>query len=691
MAAKASSYVIDDKVLQAVTDAYLAHIGRDGQPRNYEVEYEQLRKSGAADFGTMFKTITKPYRKGYTDLQRLQYLLCINPLFLLLILQKSLPTDEDELYQFFTPIVKKIKEIKIDLKNEYPLFSGDIRTLDRQLKFLGVDTIVTQISKNLNAPAALSTVTGAAASSSKSAAAAPPSSKGGVDRRFIEKREQRAREFPPPAGRPAVDADGIPTLGPIGPKLQNVFLADTARPELRTLEGLNAFIAEKYGAEFGEEDLCTVETGEKIGNYFTTFAPYIFSRFKQVFSSPNNSDCLIHSFLTAVCPNFRRLKSAKYFEVTGEPDNDRLYHKEQFARWFRNFIMPTLPSFEAELASHRPQRGHEGGSTVGEEAALRIFTPGVFLSDTDLGKLAEEYGISFLSFEGQAGNTVIRLTGNLASDTVFMVSNRYGAHFESVRTHTGEYTIPMAMARDINLLVNSELSIDSYRRVGMRGDPDHANRFINQEHALRGTGDNVGRDLRGRILQDYAIDIPAEYDTRVAILGELRKIVGRAQRGLTITPANQVRFQAENAAAAAEAAAKAAKIQANVLKNSRANYIQKRIAAGNATAFGFTPEEAKQEFGAVWNAAAAQRAAQKPQSAAKVAAAAPAAPATLTEAEYIQLIQSGAITMDNVPKNMKADVEAMLIALSSGGGRKRKTRKPSCHAKRQSRKRGHRA
>ena len=107
-------------------------------------------------------------------------------------------------------------------------------------------------------------------------------------------------------------------------------------------------------------------------------------------SSARNYDCLIHSFLTATCDNFRRLPQEQ---------------KDVFANHFRRVALPALPMIRCFVANDRVREinDRERSPTHGQQRQRaemmieRILAPQGFLHETELHLLAAQFRINILA------------------------------------------------------------------------------------------------------------------------------------------------------------------------------------------------------------------------------------------------------------------------------------------------------
>ena len=153
-------------------------------------------------------------------------------------------------------------------------------------------------------------------------------------------------------------------------------------------------------------------------------------------ASANNNDCLIHSFLTSVSENFRRITQDS---------------KNEFANFFRRYIFLRLPSVTC-YQSNRPA----------EFASMKIRIGGDDpLENTELNLLVTQFGLNILAADGINESlqpiTPTSLTDTdlipetcrnwapgtrLFDNTIFIYTD--GAHFESIRIGEDRYTITEA-------------------------------------------------------------------------------------------------------------------------------------------------------------------------------------------------------------------------------------------------------
>jgi len=140
--------------------------------------------------------------------------------------------------------------------------------------------------------------------------------------------------------------------------------------------------------------------------------PAILKNWQPIITSGNNSDCLIHTILTQVSPEFRKLYNDK---------------KNDTATWFRNTELVKLPAVQSN-----------------PEAIARITTAGEFLDDDEIRTISNYWCINFLAFKIQ-NNTINRescVPFLINTDQpVYIIVNNGSLHFQPLRSPTGEYTL----------------------------------------------------------------------------------------------------------------------------------------------------------------------------------------------------------------------------------------------------------
>jgi len=212
-------------------------------------------------------------------------------------------------------------------------------------------------------------------------------------------------------------------------------LEQRALETLETLEQINGVIAQLYQHDMIAEAKATWAVGELEG--------FGVEGLTKMDSSARNYDCLIHSFLTATCDNFRRLPQEQ---------------KDVFANHFRRVALPTFPMIRCFMANDavREINDRQRSPTRGEErprAAMmmeRILAPLGFLHETELHLLAAQFRVNILAATRETGlfqpitrDALQVLYGDTRCmdglpafrKTVCIYTS--GAHFESVRKAEG--------------------------------------------------------------------------------------------------------------------------------------------------------------------------------------------------------------------------------------------------------------
>ena len=169
--------------------------------------------------------------------------------------------------------------------------------------------------------------------------------------------------------------------------------------------------------------------------------------YTKMFSSGSNSDCMIHSLLTASSPSFRKIKS--------QGDKDTLatyFRKNVFYQDSIKHNIDTNPMNEIE----RKVKNWKG--------KFLCFTPGIYLESYQLGSFSDIYKFVVLINE-------LNLTYNIISDNaekkigIFM-ANTGGGHFESFRrTKKIDNNDPYIFTRDELLEIQSSMVNPAQREI----------------------------------------------------------------------------------------------------------------------------------------------------------------------------------------------------------------------------------
>ena len=169
-------------------------------------------------------------------------------------------------------------------------------------------------------------------------------------------------------------------------------------------------------------------------------------KYKKMFSSGNNSDCMIHSILTASSPSFRKIKH--------QGDRDPIATEFRTNVFYKDSIK-SVALVDPIGEIRRKQTNWKG--------KFLCYSPGLFLEAFQLGSFSDTYNFCVLMDElGQSYNII---ADNAAKKTGIFLSNKGGGHFESVRR-----SIPIGTA-DPYLFTRHELLAIQLTKV----NPKHAN------------------------------------------------------------------------------------------------------------------------------------------------------------------------------------------------------------------------
>jgi hypothetical protein len=221
---------------------------------------------------------------------------------------------------------------------------------------------------------------------------------------------------------------------------------NAADPQNGSLETLNAMIGAQLGAEYNE----SIEGSERLTggaeeDIFTCDAFEI--SLQCLHADGTNSDCFIHSFLLATCPNFRAAK------VAGKP-------YRAFATKFRTTIVPLIVAHE--FATNPDFQGKVHTSKNGKQEPLEtllkreLAAPGGFLDDALIRVICAYYKICIIVI-GPGDPRVARLLYFSQKKEVvdvyhpaYVISNNEGVHWEPVRViETGAYLLDKDQAQCI--------------------------------------------------------------------------------------------------------------------------------------------------------------------------------------------------------------------------------------------------
>lgn len=212
-------------------------------------------------------------------------------------------------------------------------------------------------------------------------------------------------------------------------------LERAALETLETLEQVNGVIAQLYQHDMIPEAGATWAVGPLEG--------FGVPGLIKMESSARNYDCLIHSFLTATCDNFRRLPKEQ---------------KDVFANHFRRVALPALPMIRCFMGRDtvKEVNDRERSPTRGKERLRkdmmmeRILAPRGFLHETELHLLAAQFRVNILAATAETrlfqpitrealqvlyGDT--RCMDGLPAFGRTVCIYTSGGHFESVRKEEG--------------------------------------------------------------------------------------------------------------------------------------------------------------------------------------------------------------------------------------------------------------
>jgi len=220
-------------------------------------------------------------------------------------------------------------------------------------------------------------------------------------------------------------------------------------------------------------------------------------------ASQNNHDCLMHSFLTSTCENFRRLNQD---------------FKDEFANFFRRTVFLTLPVVQCFMR-YNPVEG--------KEMEKRILSTD-FLREYELNLLAAQFRVNILAAQGEDNVNLFQpvnrdaLEFNLPVECIphenFMTTIAIytsGAHFESLRDAEGyifsdEKVNNFLRKNDANNGENANLqrAIEASRRIARRpSSVAHGNRPSSMARgnrpssvSLHNENENVQRAIKASLI-----------------------------------------------------------------------------------------------------------------------------------------------------------------------------------------------
>jgi hypothetical protein len=155
-------------------------------------------------------------------------------------------------------------------------------------------------------------------------------------------------------------------------------------------------------------------------------------------ASANEYDCLIHSFLTATCENFRRLDQPS---------------KDTFANFFRRTAFIRLPVVQCFMKNHQDR-------ALVAAIRLSVLAPKTYLTQEVIHLLAAQFRVNILTAQGQAGvnrfgivdaGTLDLPEPCIPHEEFIMTIGIYtsGEHFEALRDGGRRYTFSKRRVADI--------------------------------------------------------------------------------------------------------------------------------------------------------------------------------------------------------------------------------------------------
>ena len=207
--------------------------------------------------------------------------------------------------------------------------------------------------------------------------------------------------------------------------------------ECATILKLDQTIGNLYEERLGDEIVRTRNVGQNL-------AQFGYPQCERMFSSATGWDCFVHSFLTSVSENFRRL-------LQGD--------KDAFANYFRRTLYPQILDV-LKVPTERKER------------IMRRVMPKEFLDDEDVDFFCQYFKVNIISFEDEKSYPFTELKGkeglrkrelitqhvgmpkcimlyeaNPGLNKAYMIYNN-GGHFESVRnTVDSLYSMSLSEAK----------------------------------------------------------------------------------------------------------------------------------------------------------------------------------------------------------------------------------------------------
>jgi len=196
------------------------------------------------------------------------------------------------------------------------------------------------------------------------------------------------------------------------PSEEQFSIFDTVTPEnvgaLASFDAIDRLIYDTFTGRFKKGRTAQISTiGTITGNP-------LYNKYATINSSANNSDCLIHSFLTIGCNYFRGLSKED---------------KNIVARKFRTCVYPNTPQFLAKQATEDRQN-----LNTDHNIELRVLRPGTYLIDNDVTNLCRFLSVQVVIYE-LLSRAWININGNFLQNMphipCYMLYNN-GGHFEGV-------------------------------------------------------------------------------------------------------------------------------------------------------------------------------------------------------------------------------------------------------------------
>ena len=221
---------------------------------------------------------------------------------------------------------------------------------------------------------------------------------------------------------------------------------EIAFKDLSTIDKLNTLINRLYSDNFIKEKKATVSQGDLSPSFGV-------EGFERMNASSKNYDCLIHSFLTATCENFRFLNKES---------------KDEFANFFRRSIFLNLPLVACSVNS--------GEKQAVKDIISSIQAPKGYLQENIIFLLAAQFQLNILTatsdkrvylFNYHTAESLKEL-GLIPGDCKFprkfkttICIYTSGDHFEALRHKVYGYNLP---EEDIPIILKLNQQSQNQRR-----------------------------------------------------------------------------------------------------------------------------------------------------------------------------------------------------------------------------------